>query len=285
MPHGLRKGQRAGANIKGSKRPNTYWLARANRMIRKDGKKGPLAPRTRVSPPKGSLPVLSGERKSRAILVSSKFTPELGKHILKAVRKGLHYDDAAALGGVTRSIVQRWLREGAQLLETCIDKDISNLPEGEQQLVKFTIDFEKACARLTNENLDVIRRQRGSWWQAAAWILERRFPEKWGKREKVTHEDTRPVSRIDAKVLIASTDGVKAIGGILQALADAQQPVRLGPSGDESRWLGTIRQSADVEVRTTPASPEQLPVGGGSRTDQEADDLNSPEAREVSSDL
>jgi hypothetical protein len=85
------------------------------------------------------------------------------------VRAGTTIDVAAAAVGVNRATLYRWLKAGEKARKGTHTRELRDRVER---------------ARADSESLLVARigqaASKGSW-QAAAWLLERRFPERWMK--------------------------------------------------------------------------------------------------------
>lgn len=107
-----------------------------------------------------------------------KLTEELIETIAQAIRVGAYVETAVALAGVSKDSFYRWLRQA--------DSDDSTL-----MTVKLSDAVKKALAESEKRDLDVIDKaaQSGEW-TAAAWRLERKFPNKWGRQSKVQLEHT-----------------------------------------------------------------------------------------------
>ena len=99
----------------------------------------------------------------------SKLTPETHDKIIRAIAAGNYLETAAAHGGVSYYTLNDWMNKGATGKEA--------------KYVKFYHAAKKAEADA--EALRVARiskaGQEGNW-QADAWYLERRYPNRWGKR-------------------------------------------------------------------------------------------------------
>ncbi|WP_413612914.1 hypothetical protein [Bdellovibrio sp. HCB-110] len=113
--------------------------------------------------PKASTPTLSNE---------------LIETIAQAIRVGSYVETAVALAGVSKDSFYRWLRQA--------ESDDAN-----EMTVKLSDAVKKALAESEKRDLDVIDKaaQEGEW-TAAAWRLERKFPNKWGRQSKVQLEHT-----------------------------------------------------------------------------------------------
>lgn len=127
----------------------------------------------------------------------TKLVPALQKRIVQAIRRGAYIETAAALAGVHKGTFYTWLKLGA--------KD-----EGEKLYRDFNAAVEKALAESERDDLAVIEKASRGYeviktkivtykdgtveettersakfdWQAAAWRLERRFPERWAKIDR-----------------------------------------------------------------------------------------------------
>ena len=105
-------------------------------------------------------------------------TDELIETIAQAIRVGSYVETAVALAGVSKDSFYRWLRQA--------ESDDAN-----EMTVKLSDAVKKALAESEKRDLDVIDKaaQEGEW-TAAAWRLERKFPNKWGRQSKVQLEHT-----------------------------------------------------------------------------------------------
>lgn len=134
--------------------------------------------------------------------------------IANAVRAGNYIETAAAYAGISKDSLYKWLKKGAK------SRNSPN-PLSEDELYRsFSYAMEKALADSEAHDVAVIAQAaRGGAiigrktitkhtvgddgrpietttteedlaapvWQAAAWRLERKFPEKWGRRERIEH--------------------------------------------------------------------------------------------------
>ncbi|MBX2987871.1 MAG: hypothetical protein KF802_08225 [Bdellovibrionaceae bacterium] len=107
-----------------------------------------------------------------------KLTEQLIETIAQAIRVGAYVETAVALAGVSKDSFYRWLRQAESDDSTPLT-------------VKLSDAVKKALAESEKRDLDVIDKaaQEGEW-TAAAWRLERKFPNKWGRQSKVQLEHT-----------------------------------------------------------------------------------------------
>jgi transposase len=98
----------------------------------------------------------------------TKLTKDTSTAICEAVKRGNYIETAAALAGVHRATLYEWLKKGRSEA-TGIYHD-------------FAEAMELALAESEDTMLVLIGNAAEEQWQAAAWRLERRYPEKYGRR-------------------------------------------------------------------------------------------------------
>lgn len=134
-----------------------------------------------------------------------KLTKELIEKISRAVRNGAYVETAVAYCGISKDTFYRWLRMAANDNEKGLYKSLSYAierawAEAEMKDVEaITRAVEGFPDQLAvDENGKVIIDAKGypvvaqyglpPNWKAAAWRLERKFPDRWGRRSKVDLE-------------------------------------------------------------------------------------------------
>jgi transposase len=100
----------------------------------------------------------------------TKLTPELQSKIAGAIAAGNYHEVACALAGVSTSTFYAWLEKGRA---------------GKSPYVEFLEAVKKAEAAAEVKRIQIITKAADTDWKAAAWYLERRYPERWGKRNLV----------------------------------------------------------------------------------------------------
>lgn len=98
----------------------------------------------------------------------TKLTEEVETKIVAAIRGGNYIETAAAFAGIDKVTFYDWMKQGAA----------GKSPE----MVKFSNSVKKALAESEVIPLSRISEAGKSSWQAEAWRLERRFPERWAKK-------------------------------------------------------------------------------------------------------
>lgn len=118
---------------------------------------------------------------------------ETTKKVCDAIRGGNYLETAAAYAGVPRSTLHDWLRRGRK---------------GQEPYDAFVAEVEEALgAAETGFVVRVATAARDPrHWTAAAWWLERRFPDRWGRRDRVEHtgKDGGPIEVVDGAAKVAA---------------------------------------------------------------------------------
>ena len=125
----------------------------------------------------------------------TKLTAEVRERIARAVRLGASYEHAALAGGIDYSTLRRWLLKGERARSGTFREFCEALKSAEGTAVVMWL------ARIEQAASD-------GRWQAAAWKLERRYPETYGRRRhEVTGSEGGPIQTEQAaKVLFYMPD-------------------------------------------------------------------------------
>lgn len=127
-----------------------------------------------------------------------KLSEENIKRICRLIREGNYDTTVLAIMGISQDTWYRWLREGEEIAddETGMYDFIfdDSLPPADGAIARdretlrlqlqFYVEIVKARAQAEANMLRRINTASQTQWQAAAWFLERKFPERWG-REKM----------------------------------------------------------------------------------------------------
>jgi len=98
----------------------------------------------------------------------SSFTPETREKILNALRAGNYRVAACKFAGISDETFRRWFNAGKR---------------GEPEYVDFVEQVKQAEAQAEASLVATIRKAAGDHWQAAAWLLERKYVTRWGRRD------------------------------------------------------------------------------------------------------
>src|SRR5262245_4393151 len=109
----------------------------------------------------------------------TKLTPETAAMFTTALRRCAFFQTAAYLAEVDPRTVYRWLARGKR--------------EKKGPHADFCRTVKKALAETQAEALDLIVAAGKTHWQANAWLLERRYPERWSKHGRQIRELKRHI--------------------------------------------------------------------------------------------
>ena len=100
-----------------------------------------------------------------------RLTKKVKEAIYRGIRLGLAYDRAAQLAGITPRTFYSWKAKG-------IAKKAPIYIQFLHELKKAEIEGEAAAIN------EIVKASRKGTWQASAWLLERRFPDRWSRVQK-----------------------------------------------------------------------------------------------------
>lgn len=126
----------------------------------------------------------------------TKLTPEVQETIVEAVEAGNYFETAAALAGISKQTLYNWIDRGEA---------------GEEPFDLFFDAIKSAEASAEKTALERVQgAQQG--WQAHMTFLERRHPQRWGRRD--------PDHGLKTKLLEAELDMMRAKVKMLEAGVD-----------------------------------------------------------------
>lgn len=104
----------------------------------------------------------------------SKLTPKVQQKLVDAIKSGNYYDAACSYAGIDYSTFRRWMEKGEQ--------------QRKGKFRDFCEAIKKAEAEAEIRIVALWQKQIPENWQAARDFLERRYPERWGRKDKVQAE-------------------------------------------------------------------------------------------------
>ena len=103
--------------------------------------------------------------------------------IVSLIKSGSPFNTAvAAAGGISLSEANKWLTTGRELLR----EDPMKLSERDAMHRKFAEDIDMQIGRLEATIVNKILKAGDHDWKALAWVIESRWPKRWGKKINVT---------------------------------------------------------------------------------------------------
>jgi transposase-like protein len=119
-------------------------------------------------------------------MAKTKLTPDRQARITEALAQGNYIETAARYSGVSPQVFYKWMSRGNEERQRIGDG--ADPTPGEEIYVEFVEAVEKARSQAEMRNVGLIQKAAvDGTWQAAAWYLERSYPKRWGRSDRVEH--------------------------------------------------------------------------------------------------
>lgn len=189
----------------------------------------------------------------------TKFTPEVRERILIAIRAGNYIDTAAQSAGINKDTFYSWMAKA----------ETSGAPK---EYYDFADDIKKARAEAEIQAVGVIQQaaNRGTW-QAAAWYLERSYPDRFGRTrietsgvaEEPIQENAAVIDLLDARIALMKERSKRIIEGYrvpVAAQAEGEPPVVEIPASSAiaeriAEILASVPIPAPIVEEIVPVTP------------------------------
>jgi hypothetical protein len=102
-----------------------------------------------------------------------------------AVTQGASIESAAGYVGISRATMFDWLGIGRRELEAAPDLD--HVSPGRHPYARLASEIYAAFDQFKVTLLGSIQQHGKENWQAHAWLLERKFPDEFGRRQRIEH--------------------------------------------------------------------------------------------------
>ena len=146
------------------------------------------------------IALFSGEREPMGR--PSVLTPQVEERILGFLRLGNYIETACKAAGIHKDTFYDWMKRAR-----------TGKP-GDERYAEFAARVDSALAEAEGRDVQTILLASRQQWQAAAWRLERRFPERWSRNDRV---------RVDGNVEVGvSDDGL--LGKLARLITSASTP-------------------------------------------------------------
>ena len=130
--------------------------------------------------------------------------PGVKEKLLSAIAKGATHSLACSYAGIARQTLGEWIKKGEPLL--FLHEEQIEVHE-DRIYYDFYCDLKRVEAYAAIKWLEKIDQAANVHWQAAAWKLERRHPEEYGKAEKVTKDTSEEEMLKKAKTEVSRLQG------------------------------------------------------------------------------
>ena len=106
--------------------------------------------------------------------ISDGLTTEFIRRYVQCLSQCYYVETAASLAGVPVTKIRAWLKKGHREPGTIY--------------ADFLYEVEHALATVESDHVRALEALSKKEWKVAAWLLERRFPERWGDQRKKIKE-------------------------------------------------------------------------------------------------
>lgn len=124
----------------------------------------------------------------------SALNKKVHEQIIKAIRAGCHFNVAAQAAGINLRTLERWIQRGEV--------------EKKGKYVDFANAIKDATAEAEVNAVAIIRNAMLKKWQAAAWYLERKHPERWARTERPIEDSKEKNASLDILSLAQSNNNI-----------------------------------------------------------------------------
>lgn len=117
------------------------------------------------------------------------------KNLNQALSIGSYIETAVKYAGITEGTYYKWVKRGRRAIENAErlfeDGKIGKLEDGVEQAdveyIDFVVQLDDIFAKAEMKHLMNLNAHSKKNWQVSAWILERRYPERWGRKTVIAN--------------------------------------------------------------------------------------------------
>ena len=107
--------------------------------------------------------------------------------ICLSIRRGNYFEPSCIRAGVAKSTAYSWLKRARYEIDRAASSKTGKIKDSEALFVAFLDSVKKAEAEAEARDVAIIRKAALTQWQAAAWRLERKHNDRWGRRQAIEH--------------------------------------------------------------------------------------------------
>jgi hypothetical protein len=131
---------------------------------------------------------MKSHEKSKRTGRPTRISKDVIDEICESIRAGNYFEPSCIRAGVAKSTAYNWLKRAARELERAAESKTGKIKQSEALFVAFLDAVKKAEAEAEAWDVQVIRTAAlFGHWQAAAWRLERKHNDRWGRRQAIEH--------------------------------------------------------------------------------------------------
>jgi transposase len=169
-----------------------------------------------------------------------KLTPAIQKNLVESIGVGAAYEDACNYTGISYQTFRNWMKAGEEAF-------LRGDPTG--QFFEFFEAIKKAEGRNVLRCMVKIERAASEGdWRAAAWKLERRYPERYGRSVSDQRHSGQVSVQHDnlAQTILSSPAASSAAAALVAELAG------IANSQDDPGWNSMDHEPQEVAISPTP---------------------------------
>ena len=143
--------------------------------------------------------------------MAGKLNSKVHEQIVKSIKSGSFATVAASTAGISIRTFHHWMERG-EMEEARIAEGFPPSEE-EAKYLKLRREVEVARAEAEVEAVQMVKMAaRNGTWQAAAWYLERSFPQRWSRNriEEIVEEKEEADPQLALTKLLARLDAIDA---------------------------------------------------------------------------
>lgn len=143
-----------------------------------------------------------------------KLTPERQKVLMDNIRQGVPFSFSARLAGISETGFHRYKSTSKEIFERLQAEGRPPRTKTERWHVEFKRELDKAEAEAIYRNIGLIQIAASTDWKAAAWWLERTFPDFYSRKVITSETSEKVVERVS----IVKSDEVDLSGCSVEEL-------------------------------------------------------------------
>jgi len=182
----------------------------------------------------------------------SKLTEEIAQAIVAAVGRGLHKYHIAGSVGISRQTLWQWIERGEAA------------EPGDEAFVAFLTRYKKAQADFCQARVGTILEASEKTWTAAAWMLERLYPDEYSDPAKELHQLRAEVAELRKLIPLEDTeaDGKQShLDTVIEQILESLPAIGSAPPDDGGQTAGS--DAGGVPVRPEPGAADKDAVDAG----------------------
>jgi hypothetical protein len=157
----------------------------------------------------------------------SLLSEELMKKLCDLIRSGVYVKTACQIVGIGTATYYEWMKRG-RIEESSV-------------FSKFLDSIKKAEAE--GEGALVLGIRKDESWQSKAWLLERKYPDRWGRKDKIEHEGGMKI-KVDVgdkiREIYKDPKLVEIINDIIKSCEEQEEFFGEDSSNDDSKISGDV---------------------------------------------